>query len=359
MGRAVEESFRNGSQAAVLIGADCPELSAGLVSEAFEALRHRPVVFGPALDGGYYLVGLGRAVPELFEGPAWGTGTVLADSLRILQRIGLEPALLKPLTDIDRPQDLDTWSRITSAEEQDLSQISIVIPTFNEASCIARTVAAATSGDSLEVIVVDGGSTDETAHLARQAGARVVGSRAGRGRQMNAGASAANGNVLLFLHADTLLPPDYSSLMATCLSDSSVSAGAFSFALAERFTGRSVVEWSANLRSRWLQRPYGDQGLFLRRTLFEELGGFVDWPILEDYEFVRRLRRYGRVRTLAKPAMTSGRRWQKLGLLRTTWINKRVIMGYRLGLPVDRLAEIYRGQSKDPSGRTGAKGGKG
>jgi rSAM/selenodomain-associated transferase 2/rSAM/selenodomain-associated transferase 1 len=343
---AFEESFREGSDATVLIGADCPELTVEIVGEAFSALREAPVVFGPALDGGYYLVGLRRPVQDLFRGPSWGSDTVLADSLLILKKAGLEAALLKPLPDIDRPEDLQIWSRIVGAEEADLSKISVIIPALNEATRIARTIESALMGNPLETIVVDAGSRDETMSRAREAGATVLSSGHGRGRQMNAGASRATGSVLLFLHADTLLPGNYSSLTGPCLSDPKVSAGAFRFTTAERFAGRSVVQWTTNLRSRWLQMPYGDQALFLRRALFEELGGFVDWPLLEDYELVRRLRRRGKVKTLSEPAVTSGRRWQRLGALRTTWINMRVIIGYRLGVPIEKLATLYCGGGK-------------
>jgi hypothetical protein len=349
MAWAFEESFRRDSAATVLMGADCPELSPGLIAEAFDALRQAPVVFGPALDGGYYLVGLRRPMAELFRGPAWGTSTVLAESVKILNRSGTNPILLRPLPDVDRPEDLQRWRELAAAEEKGLTKISVVIPALNEAASIVPTIKAAAMGNPDQIVVVDGGSRDGTTNLAREAGATVLHSRPGRGRQMNAGASYCTGNVLLFLHADTALPPDYSGPVVSCLADNKVSCGAFRFAIAGRFAGRRLVEWSTNIRSRWLQMPYGDQGLFLRRALFEELGGFVDWPILEDYELGQRLRRVGRVKTVAKRAVTSGRRWQRAGFLRTTWINKRVIMGYHRGEPVEELAAIYRGRGS-PTG---------
>jgi rSAM/selenodomain-associated transferase 2/rSAM/selenodomain-associated transferase 1 len=346
MACAFDQSYRAGADATVLIGADCPELTPELVGEAFNALRHSPVVFGPALDGGYYLIGLRRPIEQLFRGPRWGDSTVLEDSIQILKSLGIQVLLLKPLNDIDRPEDLATWKSFVASEECGLGKISVVIPALNEANCIARTVASAAADNPSELIVVDGGSSDETPWRAAKAGATVLTSSPGRGRQMNAGASRAIGNVLLFLHADTLLPLNYSSLLPACLLRPQVVAGAFRFEVAERFPGRSFLQWSANLRSRWLQMPYGDQALFLRRSLFEELGGFNDWPILEDYEFVRRLRSRGQVKTLAHSALTSGRRWQRLGFLRASWTNKRVMLGYRLGVPVEKLASLYLGQKK-------------
>jgi rSAM/selenodomain-associated transferase 2 len=337
-----EKSFREGSKATVIIGADCPELTSDLLSEAFARLGRDPVVLGPAKDGGYYLIGLRGLIPELFRGLRWGTDTVLSDSLRILEAVGLKATLLKPLYDIDRPEDLTIWRRITQAEEADLHNVSVIIPTLNEAQHIGATVASAAQGNPEEILVVDGGSCDETTQKARAAGASVVVSRRGRARQMNAGATRAVGNVLLFLHADTQLPPGYATLIVSPLRNPKVAAGAFRFAIAEVFPGSRLVEFMTNLRSRWLRMPYGDQGLFMCRSLFEELGGFADLPVLEDYEMVCRLRRRGRVLTITHAAMTSARRWQRLGFLRTTLVNQWVILGYRLGWPIEKLARIYR-----------------
>jgi rSAM/selenodomain-associated transferase 2 len=203
-------------------------------------------------------------------------------------------------------------------------------------------VASVLQGGPAEILVVDGGSHDETVQRARAAGATVLVSKPGRARQMNSGASRATGNVLLFLHADTLLPRGYPSFMADALRNRGIAGGAYRFAIAGEFTGKGLVEWSTNLRSRWRQMPYGDQGLFMRRALFEELGGFAALPILEDYELVRRLRRHGRILTLSQPAVTSGRRWRRLGFVRTTLINQGTILGYRLGWPIERLALLYR-----------------
>jgi rSAM/selenodomain-associated transferase 2/rSAM/selenodomain-associated transferase 1 len=338
---AFENSFREGSRATIIIGADCPELTHDILSEAFERLHQHPVVLGPAKDGGYYLIGLRQPIAQLFRGIEWGASTVLAGTLQILERHGIRPFLLGALNDIDRPEDLLAWRRVVDASEADLNQISVIIPALNEAESIGSTVATAAEGKPLEIIVVDGGSSDRTAELAREAGAAVLFSRAARSRQMNAGASAARGNVLLFLHADTFLPRGYSSLAAQHLRKSGVAAGAFRFAVSHAFAGSKFLEWTTNLRSRWLQLPYGDQGLFLRRSLFEELGGFADLPILEDYELVRRLRGCGRVITVREPVLTSARRWQRLGVLRASLINQWMIAGYHLGWPIKRLAEAY------------------
>lgn len=216
------------------------------------------------------------------------------------------------------------------------------MPALNEAAHLEASLRSARAGDPHELIVVDGGSTDDTVGIARAAGAVVIPSGPGRARQLNLGAARARGETLLFLHADTVLPPDWPAAVAEALARPGVVAGAFGFRLADEFAGRWVVEWTTNLRSRWLQQPYGDQALFVPRAIFDRLGGFADLPILEDYEFVRRLRRYGRVATANAPVATSGRRWKHLGWLRTTLLNKWVIAGYRLGMSPERLARAYR-----------------
>lgn len=342
MAGAFADSFREGSPATVIIGSDCPSLTPEILAVAFEALKTNPVVFGPATDGGYYLVGMTRLVPELFQGVAWGTETVLAQSTEILARNDSNPALLTPLDDLDRPEDVAAWKRLVEVDDTDLSRVSVIIPALNEAAHIAATLEGVRKCSPREIIVVDGGSADETCAVAQRSGATVIHSKPGRARQMNAGAAQATGNVLLFVHADTLLADNWTRVVTGTLRQPGVVAGSFGFRVAESFPGRWLVEWTTNLRSRWFQNPYGDQTQFLRRALFEELGGFADLPIMEDYELNQRLRRRGRVATSAATAITSGRRWKKLGVIRTTLINKVMIIGFHLGVCPHRLAKLYR-----------------
>jgi uncharacterized protein len=342
MAGAFEESFRIGSTAAVIIGSDCPALSPDVITAAFARLTETPVVLGPAHDGGYYLIGLSRPMPELFRSIPWGTDRVLADSLAVLQRTGCKHALLDPLEDIDRPDDLLAWRRIAASEDTCLDRVSVIIPALNEERNIATTLRAVGQSPCHEVIVVDGGSTDVTVQRAKEAGVTVMTSKPGRARQMNAGAAAAEGGSLLFLHADTLLPPGWAEAVHRTLCAPGVAAGAFRFCIAGSFAGRSFIEWTTGLRSRWLQRPYGDQGLFLTRALFEEMGGFADLPIMEDYELSARLRRRGKIVTVGEAALTSGRRWETLGVVRTTLRNQCMLAGYHLGVSPQRLATRYR-----------------
>ncbi len=344
MQRAFADHFAAGATAVAIIGADCPGLDADILDQAFAALAQQTVVFGPAQDGGYYLVGLRQPLPDLFQDVPWGTGAVLQRSLKKVRRRGLPPTLLPWLRDVDRPRDLPSWARAAGPGRT----ISVIIPTLNEEAEIAATLSHVVQGCPDEVIVADGGSADDTCALARGFGVKVITVPRGRSRQLNAGAEEARSNLLLFLHADTWVPNGYSGLIAQCLDQPDVAGGTFSFALREPFAGRGVVETLVNLRCRWLHSPYGDQGLFLRRELFETLGGFPGWPILEDVEMVRQLRRSGKVVTLSARISTSGRRWQRLGVWRTLLINRTIMAGSLCRVPAERLARLYNPSAIGP-----------
>jgi rSAM/selenodomain-associated transferase 2 len=222
------------------------------------------------------------------------------------------------------------------------SKISVIIPTLNEAEHIGATILSICTNANPEIIVVDGGSTDTTLDLATANGVTVLNAPRGRARQQNFGAAAASGEILFFLHADTKVPPDYVHLIRQALEVLGVSAGAFSLGIAEPDSGLRAITRIANLRSKWLQLPYGDQGLFLPARLFLDLNGFPEQPIMEDFAFVRKLQNHGRVITLPQTVITSSRRWQQLGLWRTTYINQLMVFGYYLGVAPATLARLYR-----------------
>jgi len=220
--------------------------------------------------------------------------------------------------------------------------ISIIIPVLNEVGILPATIANICLNPNVEVIVVDGGSQDGTVELAESLGVKVLSAGGGRAGQMNAGAMKATGDILLFLHADTHLPPRFDALVRQALKQPFTVAGAFELQIDASLLGLRLVERGVNWRSRWFQMPYGDQALFLKTELFHDLGGFLDLPIMEDFELVCRLRRRGRIVTIPVPVLTSGRRWQKLGVLKTTIINQVVIVAYFLGVPTEQIAYWYR-----------------
>ena len=221
-------------------------------------------------------------------------------------------------------------------------RLSVIIPALNERERIAGVVERVAAAGVAEIVVVDGGSEDGTPEIARAAGARVLEAPRGRGTQQNAGARAAEGDTLLFLHADTVLPGDFPRQIETALATPGVAAGAFRFKLDEDGSGLRFLERMVDWRCRLCQLPYGDQGLFMRRAAFDQAGGFPDEPLLEDYELVRRLRRVGRVVMADGVAVTSARRWRKLGLLRASWSNSLCLLAYWLKVPPATIAR-WRG----------------
>ena len=219
-------------------------------------------------------------------------------------------------------------------------KISIIIPVLNEAAIIEDTLCQLRLSSEEEVIVVDGGSRDRTVSLAQAQGAKVICATLGRAHQMNRGAAVATGEILLFLHADTRLPPNYATLVRDVASRKTV-AGAFQLKIDGKGRSLRLVERMVNGRSRFLNLPYGDQAIFLKADLFREMGGFTHLPIMEDFEFVRRLQRRGRITIVPAAVLTSGRRWQKFGVFKTTVINQLIVIGYFLGVPPATLAHWY------------------
>ena len=231
-----------------------------------------------------------------------------------------------------------------TVQQDGSSLISVIIPALNEASGIGSVLDKVLREPDVEAIVADGGSRDETGEIARGRGARVVISPPGRARQMNAGTGIASGAILVFLHADTVLPSEYARLVRETLSDSRVAGGAFSFRLDRRSPLLRLTEVGANLRSRWLSLPFGDQALFVRARTFREMGGFRLCPIMEDVEFVHRLRKRGLVRVLTEPVVTSSRLWQQLGPLKVMALHALALTAYEVGVSVERIHSMSAGQ---------------
>lgn len=224
--------------------------------------------------------------------------------------------------------------------------ISVVIPTLNAAARLPHAleplVLGVVEGLVKQVIVSDGGSTDETVAIAEAAGCDVVASERGRAKQLRAGAAVARASWLLFLHADTALAPEWRAAASAFIAERGAQQRAAAFTLAyddDSAAARAVAFW-ARARARWLKLPYGDQGLLLSRCLYEALGGYADLPLMEDVEFVRRLGPR-RVRILDPLAVTSAEKYRRDGYSERAWRNLWLVSRYLLGADPAVLAKSY------------------
>jgi rSAM/selenodomain-associated transferase 2 len=219
-------------------------------------------------------------------------------------------------------------------------RLSIVMPVLDEAELVSAALAPLRA-EGVELIVVDGGSRDGTPGRCAGLADAVLAAPRGRARQMNAGARAAQGDALLFLHADTTLPPGSPALVERALQDHAW--GRFDVRIDGRARVLPLVAALMNLRSRWTGIATGDQAIFMRRAAFDAVGGFPDQPLMEDIEISHRLRaRFGAPACLRERVTTSGRRWDQRGAWRTILLMWRLRLLYRLGVSPQRLAAAYR-----------------
>lgn len=350
-----------------IVGTDCPELTEGIIADAFAQLNDHDFCFSPALDGGYTLVGMRN--PDLarsdsflhaaFREISWGTSSVLSSSIERLSSAGATVALIDSHADVDQPEDIDRGLQAldqaigVDSAPRSHQYLTVIIPAFNEERELVDAIRSTdlsefesrSSGEQVaDVIVAAAGDCAASLKTAAGMQARAICSSPGRARQMNRAARDAQGEVLLFLHADTVLPSGYRQLIENSLRDPNIVGGAFHLAIRGELRGLKLVENMVAWRSRWLKLPYGDQAIFCRKSTFEAMSGFNDLPIMEDYEFVRRLRKLGKIAVLDASVSTSARRWVKLGVLRTTLTNQLMLLGYHLGVSPDRLAQFYRGR---------------
>ena len=334
MRAAFAGAFDHRISRAVLVGTDCPEITASDIRDAFDALKTHDLVLGPSADGGYWLIAM-RKMIDVFSGVAWGGADVLNQTLSLAKSVGASTALLDIHHDIDTPDDLE---HLDERFEPDRTYLSVIIPAVNEAERIGDAIASA-SVEGVEVIVVDGASDDNTAEFARQCGAKVITAPRGRAKQMNAGAAVATGKVLCFLHADTILPNGFARAIFETMSNPNTIAGAFRY---QSDLASSLFKHSVHIRSSKFSLPYGDQGIFIRKADFKAAGGFPDIPLAEDLFFVRRLKRLGRIVTLDLPARTSGRRRLDEGPWTNTLINLVVLGACYLGVSPETIAQFRR-----------------
>jgi|694.fasta_scaffold00040_25 rSAM/selenodomain-associated transferase 2 len=233
--------------------------------------------------------------------------------------------------------------------------LSVVIPVRNEARGLPPLLADLAAAPRLvrQVLVVDGGSRDATALVARLGGARVLNSPAGRGEQLRRGLQACDGPWLLLLHGDVRLPAGWPALMERAIGGGEGRAWAFHLAIEGRDPALRLVERAVSLRSRWRGLPYGDQGLLISRSLHDRVGGLRPLPLMEDLDFALRLRRHGRPGLLPAALRVSDRRWRRLGVWQTVLANARLRRDWRQGVAPAELARRYERSGRTPADGTG------
>jgi rSAM/selenodomain-associated transferase 2 len=227
-----------------------------------------------------------------------------------------------------------------------LPAVSLIIPVLDEAENISEIIQRIRELDAdgaAEIIVVDGDPEGSTVNTIKDECVRTVISEKGRARQMNSGAALATGDILLFLHADTLLPSNAFGLIQAVMNDKGFVGGAFDLGFNTRRRIFKITEMYVFLRTRLTNIPFGDQAIFIRRLPFEQLGGYLDIPIMEDVELMKRIRKRGdRIRIIPEKVRTSVRRYEQEGIVYTTIRNWMLQLQYALGVPPERLVRWYK-----------------
>ncbi len=220
--------------------------------------------------------------------------------------------------------------------------LAIVVPVFNEGVALRDRLQDFIALGADELVIVDAGSRDGTAALLSQSGVQWMTSDLGRAAQMNAGAEAISSDILVFIHADTAINESDLLAVKSSLADSSLVGGRFDVKLSGSHWAFRVIEWMMNFRSRLTKISTGDQCQFVRRDVFEAMGGFAAMPLLEDVEFSKRLKREGAIACLPQQVITSSRRWEKHGIVSTVWLMWKIRLLYWLGVAPEKLATLYR-----------------
>jgi rSAM/selenodomain-associated transferase 2/rSAM/selenodomain-associated transferase 1 len=355
----------------IAIGADSPGLPAKYLEQAREALRRADAVIGPSEDGGFYLLGLRKCPTGLLSGIPWSAPTTCLETIAKLQAAGLTVYILNDWFDVDTAQDLERLSTLITTKQIEAPKTkhflethawrwagtkpircSVIIPTLNEREFLPQTLRALAEHQWIhEVIVADGGSTDGTREwLAAQNFAHVVDAPAGKGNQINRGAQAASGDVLLILHADCQLPPDAGERIACALQLQRAAGGCFEV----RFNvghprSLKIVAAGINYRCRLIKAATGDQGIFVRRRVFDQVGGCPDWPLFEDVDLVRRIKKVGKFAVLHSPLLVSPRRHLARGVFRTVVLIYALRVALWLGVSPFTLKKWFDDSRPSPS----------
>ena len=367
MQNAFFDAFIDGSHGpTLLVGCDLPKLRAKDFKIAFTSLERNDVVLNPSLDGGYWLVGMRNYNPCVFSVKGDGGKNVLGDTLNVCGKNGLSVGVGRAMDDVDLPQDIMRLhtsreklneNSLTRAflENIDASRfelaglcgmkVSVVVPVYNEESTIAEFIAnLAEIPEQAEIVFVDGGSTDRTVEILEKVlpkNSLVIHSDKGRAHQMNEGAKVAKGDALMFLHADCIPPKNLVYEVRRILKETNW--GCFGVKFDDKDPLMTICQIISNNRIHDRKVVFGDQGIFIKRELFEEIGGFPEIPIMEDYQLSLTLKDRGEKIGVAKGLITtSARRYHEGGKLSVMWRMNRLRKAYRNGVPIETISEQYR-----------------
>jgi len=351
LSRGFSSAFERGAGLVIALGGDCPDLDVDCLMAARRSLLRCDLVLGPATDGGCYLIGLRGYTSRLFSDIPWSSSAVLRIIRERAVELGRSFDLLAEKEDID---DIAGWQRFRrrrllarqGGQRGNGQTVAVVIPALNEAEVIDDAIAnVKLCLPFASVFSVDGGSHDRTAEIARAAGAQVVSAPRGRGNQCRSGAEAAfEADWYLFLHADSRLPANAGPVVERFIGNPKANAATFRLRFDDGGWFLAVCAWFTRFDSVFTR--FGDQGILIRRSFYDTLGGFPAWPLFEDVALLQRVRRATKLHSLPAVVTTSARRFRRSGVLRQQVLNTRLLLRYLLGASPESLAAIYR---TDPS----------
>ena len=343
MGNALSEGFRQGAAQVMVIGSDIPELGEAEIAAAFSRLDTEPAVVGPSIDGGFYLFGATRqvgqqAVRVLQADIPWSTPQVLASVHSLCRQQSLPLFPLPPKRDIDTYEDWIDYQAAIAAPE---IAVSIIVPTLNEELYLAECLRSL-EHPCCERIVVDGGSSDDTLQIAKQAGVRTLRCPvANRDLQLNAGAAVARGKILLFFHADSRMPAGGIESMLSAMQEPRLIGGGFDLGFFPPEPFYRFLACGANLFCRMTRMIFGDRGMFLRTDRFWQLGGFPETAIMEDAALSTSMRRAGKIAILPEVVETSARKYANETKLQAMYRTMWAYAAYRLGVSPETIKAGY------------------
>ncbi|MHC1724890.1 MAG: TIGR04282 family arsenosugar biosynthesis glycosyltransferase [Syntrophobacteraceae bacterium] len=346
---AFRDAFLMGAEKAVLIGTDLADIEAGDLEDAFAKISEKTAVLGPAADGGFYLVGLNRPVSAPFQFEQWGTKEVFSRTAREFDAAGFSVRLARERKDVDRHEDVLRLERDFLFR----TSLSVIIPTLTDPARLTHFLEVVQNsiwpGD--DIVVVCGDDVDKVSAWPLSSSATCVRAPRGRGIQQNVGAMLAKGDIFLFLHDDTVPPLDFAYLIRLACRDFDTSLGCFRLAFEPSNEMPRLIAGWANLRTALFRLPYGDQGLFCRREVFEKIGGFRRRYLMEDVELVRDCRQFGKLAALPAVVHSSPKRYLKKGILCASLQNHATMLLFALGWEDRELYLRYYGLRQElPSG---------